>query len=242
VLPNIALDQLLLLDIETTPAVKAFDCLPENMQSLWLDKIAKTAPDSSEGEELYADRAGIFAEFGKIVCISVGFFTVENGRYQLRIKSIYHDDEKLLLSSFLELVNKFYIKNPKFQFAGHNIKEFDIPFICRRSVINLLSLPPALQLHNLKPWEVPMLDTMQLWRFGDFKNYTSLKLLTAVLGIPTPKDDIDGSMVAKVYYGEANGLERIVTYCQKDVVAVGQLLMRFKGVPLIEDGDVVYIK
>ncbi|WPQ62414.1 ribonuclease H-like domain-containing protein [Chitinophaga sancti] len=241
-LPNIALDQLLLLDIETTPAVKAFDCLPENMQSLWLDKIAKTAPDSAGGEDLYADRAGIYAEFGKIVCISVGFFTVENGRYQLRIKSIYHDDEKVLLSSFLELVNKFYIKNPKFQFAGHNIKEFDIPFICRRSVIHQLSLPPALQLHNLKPWEVPMLDTMQLWRFGDFKNYTSLKLLTAILGIPTPKDDIDGSMVAKVYYEEANGLERIVTYCQKDVVAVGQLLMRFKGVPLMEDGDVVYIK
>ncbi|WP_343674661.1 ribonuclease H-like domain-containing protein [Chitinophaga sp.] len=212
------------------------------MQSLWLEKITKTAPDSAEGEDLYAERAGIYAEFGKIICISVGFFTVENGRYQLRIKSIYHDDEKILLSSFLELVNKFYIKNPKFQFAGHNIKEFDIPFICRRSVIHQLSLPPALQLHNLKPWEVPMLDTMQLWRFGDFKNYTSLKLLTAILGIPTPKDDIDGSMVAKVYYEEVNGLERIVTYCQKDVVAVGQLLMRFKGVPLVEEGDVVYIK
>jgi uncharacterized protein YprB with RNaseH-like and TPR domain len=242
VLPNLALDQLLLLDIETTPAVKAFDHLPETMQSLWLDKIAKTAPDSAGLEDLYADRAGIFAEFGKIVCISVGFFTAEDGRYQLRIKSFYHDDEKDLLNSFLELVNKFYIKNPKFQFAGHNIKEFDIPFICRRSVINQLSLPPALQLHNLKPWEVPMLDTMQLWRFGDFKNYTSLRLLTAILDIPTPKDDIDGSMVGKVYYEEENGLQRIVIYCQKDVVAVAQLLMRFKGVPLVNGADIVYIK
>lgn len=241
-LPNLSLDQILLLDIETTPAVKAFDYLPENMQSLWLDKIAKTAPDSAGWEDLYADRAGIFAEFGKIVCISVGFFTAEDGRYQLRIKSFYHDDEKDLLNSFLELVNKFYIKNPKFQFAGHNIKEFDIPFICRRSVINQLSLPPALQLHNLKPWEVPMLDTMQLWRFGDFKNYTSLRLLTAILNIPTPKDDIDGSMVGKVYYGEENGLQRIMTYCQKDVVAVAQLLMRFKGVPLVNEADIVYIK
>jgi uncharacterized protein YprB with RNaseH-like and TPR domain len=241
VLPNISLDQLLLLDIETTPAVATFDYLPEVMQTLWQEKIAKTLPDSESAMEAYADRAGIYAEFGKIICISVGFFHAENGRYQLRIKSFSNDDEKIVLSSFLELINKFHAKFPRFQFAGHNIKEFDIPFICRRSVIHQLSLPLPLQLHGFKPWEMPMLDTMQLWRFGDFKNYTSLKLLTAILGIPTPKDDIDGSMVAKVYWQDKD-LVRITEYCQKDVIAVAQLLLRFKGVPLLEPEEVVYSK
>lgn len=240
-LPNISLDQLLLLDIETTPAVATFDYLPEVMQTLWQEKIAKTLPDSESAMEAYADRAGIYAEFGKIICISVGFFHAENGRYQLRIKSFSNDDEKIVLSSFLELINKFHAKFPRFQFAGHNIKEFDIPFICRRSVIHQLSLPLPLQLHGFKPWEMPMLDTMQLWRFGDFKNYTSLKLLTAILGIPTPKDDIDGSMVAKVYWQDKD-LVRITEYCQKDVIAVAQLLLRFKGVPLLEPEEVVYSK
>lgn len=241
VLPHLSLDQLLLLDIETTPAVETFSHLPETLKTLWQDKIAKTAPDSGDWAEAYVDRAGLYAEFGKIVCISAGFFYVEDGRYQLRMKSFYNDDEKVVLNSFLELVNKFHIKNPRFQFAGHNIREFDIPFICRRSVIHQLSLPVPLQLHGFKPWEVPMLDTMQLWRFGEMKNFTSLKLLTAVLGISTPKDDIDGSMVGKVYWQDKD-LERIVNYCQKDVVAVGQLLMRFKGVPQLETGDVIYIK
>jgi 3'-5' exonuclease len=241
VLPYVSLDQLLLLDIETTPATEALEHLPDNLRLLWQDKIAKTAPESGSWADAYADRAGIYAEFGKIVCISVGFFHAEGGRYQLRIKSFCNDDEKLLLNSFLELVNKFHIKYPKFQFAGHNIREFDIPFICRRSVIHQLSLPLPLQIHGFKPWDIPMLDTMHLWRFGDVRSYTSLKLLTAVLGIPTPKDDIDGSMVGKVYWQERD-LERISSYCQKDVIAVAQLLMRFKGVPLLEADDVIYIK
>lgn len=240
-LPNISLDQLLLLDIETTPGVSSFDQLPERMKPLWLDKIAKTAPESANGEEAYADRAGLYAEFGKIVCISVGFFYVENNRYQLRMKSFCDDDEKVVLNSFLELINKFHIKFPRFQFAGHNIKEFDLPFICRRSVIHQLSLPQPLQLHGFKPWELPMLDTMHLWRFGNYKDYTSLKLLTAILDIPTPKDDIDGSMVGKVYWEERD-LERISGYCQKDVIAVAQLVLRFKGVPLLQPDEIVYIK
>ncbi|WP_160712589.1 ribonuclease H-like domain-containing protein [Chitinophaga solisilvae] len=240
-LPNIALDQLLLLDIETTPGAPAFERLPAEMQRLWLDKIAKTAPDSENEEEVYAGRAGIFAEFGKIVCITAGFFTLENNTYQLRLKSFYHDDEAVVLSSFLELIDKFYAKYPRFQFAGHNIKEFDIPFICRRSVIHQLSLPQPLQLHGFKPWEVPMLDTLQLWRFGDFKHYISLKLLTAVLGIPSSKDDIDGSMVGKVYWQD-HDLERIAAYCQKDVIAVAQLLLRFKRMPLLKDNEYKIIK
>jgi len=241
VLPNIALDQLLLLDIETTPAAPAIEHLSEDMQQLWREKMAKTAPVSGNDDSAYADRAGIYAEFGKIVCISVGFFSLENNRYQLRLKSFCNDDEAVVLSGFLELINKFYAKYPRFQFAGHNIKEFDIPFICRRSVIHQLSLPQPLQLHGFKPWEVPMLDTLQLWRFGDFKHYISLKLLTAVMGIDTPKDDIDGSMVGKVYWEEKD-LERIATYCQKDVLAVAQLLLKFKRLPALNPEDIIIVK
>jgi len=241
VLPNIALDQLLLLDIETTPAAPAIEHLSEDMQQLWREKITKTAPVSGNEDSAYADRAGIYAEFGKIVCISVGFFSLENNRYQLRLKSFYDDDEAVVLSGFLELINKFYAKYPRFQFAGHNIKEFDIPFICRRSVIHQLSLPQPLQLHGFKPWEIPMLDTLQLWRFGDFKHYISLKLLTAVMGIDTPKDDIDGSMVGKVYWEERD-LERIAAYCQKDVLAVAQLLLKFKRLPALTQEDIIIVK
>ncbi|SKD05636.1 hypothetical protein SAMN05660461_3153 [Chitinophaga ginsengisegetis] len=240
-LPNIALDQLLLLDIETTPAAPSIEHLSEDMQQLWREKIAKTAPVSGNEDSAYADRAGIYAEFGKIVCISVGFFSLENNRYQLRLKSFYDDDEAVVLSGFLELINKFYAKYPRFQFAGHNIKEFDIPFICRRSVIHQLSLPQPLQLHGFKPWEIPMLDTLQLWRFGDFKHYISLKLLTAVMGIDTPKDDIDGSMVGKVYWEERD-LERIAAYCQKDVLAVAQLLLKFKRLPALTQEDIIIVK
>lgn len=241
VLPNVALDQLLLLDIETTPAVADFDHLPAQMQALWMEKIAKIAPDSEDGAGDYAGRAGIYAEFGKIVCITAGFFYLEDNRYHLRLKSFFDDDERVVLDNFLDLVNRFQSKHSRFQFAGHNIREFDIPYICRRAVIHQLSLPQSLQLHGFKPWEVPMLDTLHLWRFGDFKHYTSLKLLTAVLGIPTPKDDIDGSMVAHVYWQEKD-LPRIAVYCEKDVLAVAQLLLRFKSLPLLKDDEVVIVK
>ncbi|WP_291914064.1 ribonuclease H-like domain-containing protein [Chitinophaga sp. CB10] len=240
-LPNIGLDQLLLLDIETTPATAALDHLPAHLQELWREKNTKIAPVSEVEDDGYANRAGIYAEFGRIVCISVGFFHLENNRYQLRLKSFANEDEVTLLQNFFELLTKFQEKIPKFQFAGHNIREFDIPFICRRSVIHQLSLPQSLQLHGLKPWEVPVVDTLHLWRFGDFKHYTSLKLLTAVMGIDTPKDDIDGSMVGKVYW-ETKDLQRIATYCQKDVLAVAQLLLRFKRLPLLPAEDVVITK
>lgn len=232
-LNNVALDQLLLFDIETTPLTASFNHLPDELQALWIEKNAKSLPDSDPASEVYFDKAGLHAEFGRVICISAGFFHAEGGHYQLRIKSFCGEDEREVLTGFLELVQKFSGKHPRFQFAGHNIREFDIPYLCRRSMIHGLILPPSMHLHNLKPWEQPVLDTMQIWRFGDFRNYTALKLLTAVLGIPTPKDDIDGSMVGKVYW-EDKDLPRIVEYCQKDVLAVGQVLLRFKGLPLLE--------
>lgn len=226
-------EQLLVLDIETVPQYPSFDELPETWKHLWTDKISKTMPENFSATEMYEQRAGIQAEFGKIICISTGFFyTDKAGRLCFRLKSYANNDEGQLLAEFIKNADHFAKLVPDFQFAGHNIKEFDIPYISRRMLIHQQTLPSFLQFSGKKPWETNLIDTMQLWKFGDYKNYTSLKLLAACLGIDTPKDDINGSMVKDVYYRE-NNLSRITDYCQKDVIAVAQIFLRFQNLPLL---------
>jgi 3'-5' exonuclease len=226
-------ENLLVLDIETVPQFENFNELPEKWKALWCDKISKTMPEIISPAEMYEQRAGIQAEFGKIICISTGFFYYDVAdRLCFRLKSYAHSEEKQLLVDFLKTLESVNKSNPNFHFAGHNIKEFDIPYISRRLLINELQLPSFMQFSGKKPWETNLIDTMQLWKFGDYKNYTSLKLLAEVLGIATPKDDIDGSKVKEVYYKEKN-LKRIVEYCQKDVVAVAQIFLRFQNLPLL---------
>ncbi len=192
-------------------------------------------------EECYLQRAGILAEFGKVICISTGYFTNDKEKeLVLRVKSIYGDDEKLLLESFKDLIDKMYKHNKHFEFAGHNVREFDIPYLCRRMLINELQLPAPLQIHGAKPWEVKMVDTLQWWKFGDYKNYVSLNLLANVLNVPTSKTDMDGSMVQHVYYKE-NNLPRIVEYCQRDVVVVANVILRFKNLPLLKEENITIV-
>ncbi|HEX2683010.1 MAG TPA: ribonuclease H-like domain-containing protein, partial [Ferruginibacter sp.] len=210
----------------------AFHDLNEEWQSLWNEKVQRSLPEGVTSEEFYPLRAGVMAEFSKVICISVGYFRKEGQSVQLRVKSFYGDDEKVLLQDFIATLQKTEANNSKWSFTGHNIKEFDIPFICRRLVINNMPIPPFLDFQNMKPWETNMIDTFQYWRFGDYKHYTSLKLLAAALRVPSPKDDIDGSMVGDVYWKEKN-LQRIVTYCQKDVVTTGNIVLRFKNLPLL---------
>lgn len=238
---NIKLDNLLLIDIETVPQHPSFDLLTEDWQHLWEEKTQRSLPDFTSAAEFYPQRAGVMAEFAKIVCISIGYFTKQVSVLQLRLKSFYGEDEKKLLQEFITTVNQMEAKNNKWSFAGHNIKEFDIPFICRRLLINGLSIPAYLDFQNMKPWDTNTIDTFQYWRFGDYKNYTSLKLLAAALGVPSPKDDIDGSMVADVFWKEKN-IERIATYCQKDVVTTGNIILRFKNMELLKGDDVVIVK
>ena len=229
-----ALFDLFLIDIETVPQYPDHTDLPDGWSKLFFDKISKTVPENISKEELYLQKAGILAEFGKVICISTGFFyTDKSGKVALKIKSIYGHDEVELLKQFIELTDKFCKHKPKFQFAGHNIREFDIPYLCRRIVINQIPLPACLNIYGAKPWEINMTDTMQWWKFGDYKNYTSLHLLANVLGVPTSKDDIDGSQVQHVYYREKN-LPRIVQYCEKDVIVVARVIQRFKNLPLVE--------
>ncbi len=236
---NTNLNHLLVLDIETVPQFSDFSHMPDIWKELWKHKMSKTMPENCSLEDWYAQRAGIQGEFGKIICISTGLFYHESdGRLVLKLKSFYENQEDALLQSFNNMLSSFKEKRGMLLMAGHNIKEFDIPFICRRMMINWLNLPEYFQLSSKKPWETNLVDTMELWKFGDYKNYTSLNLLAAVLGIETPKDDIDGSMVKDVYYRE-NNLQRIVTYCQKDVVTVANIILRFKNLPLIEKEQIL---
>lgn len=220
---------ILFLDIETVPQYKCFSDVPEYMQDLWKKKMQAAAKPDDDEENVY-QRAGIWAEFGKIICISIGFIYEKNGKNIFRVKSLYGDDESKILSDFNEVLKKFSAKHKKdILLCAHNGKEFDFPYIARRMLINKIPLPNILDVSGKKPWEVPFLDTMELWRFGDYKNYTSLNLLASVFDIPSPKDDIDGSMVADVYYNQCD-IERIVRYCEKDAFTVARLYLRIKEI------------
>jgi len=229
-LENIRLEDILFIDIETVPVVPSLEGFSPHMQALW-DKKSSGFRKPEEDPAAVFDRAGIYSEFGKIICISAGFIRDKNP-YGFRLKSFYGDDEKEILNGFSDMLFKTS-RGRELLLCAHNGKEFDYPYMARRMVINGLHIPDLLNNAGKKPWEVKLLDTMELWKFGDFKSYTSLDLLTTVLGIPTPKDDIDGSMVASVYWKE-HDVERIVQYCEKDVLAVAQVLMRMMNLPLID--------
>jgi len=226
-LDHIKIENILFLDIETVPQYPDLKEASEKFREFWDKKSTYFRDENQTSEDVY-QRAGIYSEFGKIICISAGFFVVKNGEKKLRLKSFFGDDEKKILEEFSAMLQKFNASNSDLLLCAHNGKEFDFPYISRRMLINGLSLPKILDIAGKKPWEVNFLDTMELWKFGDYKNYTSLNLLTHVFNIPTPKDDIDGSMVADVYWKEKN-INRIVTYCEKDVLAVAQLILRYKG-------------
>ena len=231
------LETILFLDIETVPETASFSELSEIKQLLFAQKTEYLRKDEISPEEFYA-KAGIWAEFGKIICISVGFFVDITNERSFRVKS-FTGEEKSILEDFKTLLNGHFNK-PEHLLCAHNGKEFDFPYIARRMIINNIPLPEKLNLFGKKPWEIAHLDTMDLWKFGDYKHYTSLNLLTNILGIPSPKEDIDGSQVADVYYNE-NDLERIVKYCEKDTVSVAQLLLRFNNLPLLTEEEIIIV-
>lgn len=235
-LENIDLNQVLVIDIETVPQYPSFDDLSTEMQQLWGDKTRYQRKEGETPAEYYV-RAGILSEFGKIICISVGIFTNKTKNISFRVKSFYGDNEHKILEEFSVLLNK---QSDNLILCAHNGKEFDFPYLCRRLLINDMNIPHQLRIHGKKPWEVYHLDTMDLWKFGDYKNYTSLNLLAAVLNIPSPKDDIDGSMVCRVYWEEKN-LERIKNYCEKDVITTARILLKFKALPQLSDEDIVIV-
>lgn len=222
-LANINVEDVMFLDIETIPQAPSVEYLEPGMQLLW-DKKSKLFRNAEQSAGEVYERAGIYAEFGKIICISVGYIK-EKDPFCFRLKSFFGEDEKTLLSGFSEMISRFSKSKTEAVLCAHNGREFDFPYIARRMIINRLQIPGILDNAGKKPWEIKLLDTMDLWKFGDFKTFTSLDLLTSVLGIPSPKDDIDGSMVSKIYYEEKD-LPRIVRYCEKDVLAGARVFLR----------------
>jgi hypothetical protein len=218
-----AIDHILFIDIETASSVPSFEALSDKSKILWQKKMARELLDPNHTEEsLYQTKAGIYAEFGQIICICIGIFDKKNNAF--RIKTIASENEEELLGALLQFFGQL---KPKIQykFCGHNIKEFDIPFICRRMVIHGKKIPKMINLQDVKPWESTLIDTLSLWKFGDYKHFTSLDLLTHILGIESSKTDLDGSMVSGVFWSE-KALQKIVTYCQNDVKALIQVYLK----------------
>lgn len=236
-LDRINLKNVLVLDIETVPQYATYDEVPEIWKELWKKKMQRDIKDGLTADGLY-QRAGIYAEFGKIICICAGYFFETGDGLQFKVKAFYGDDEKKLLADFSEAVNKGF-STDEHLLCGHNSKEFDFPYIARRCLINGLPIPYLLDNAGKKPWEVQLIDTMDMWKFGDYKNFTSLNLLAAVFGIESPKDDIDGSQVWSTYWIDKD-LERIKNYCMKDVVTDAQLLLKFKGMELLKPENISF--
>jgi len=226
------LKHILFIDIETVACVANFGLLSESMQAHWARK-AKFLKSKAGGEEvpsvLFDERAGIYSEFAKVVSIGMGCLVERDGEWKVLLKSLSDDDERALLEKFCEAVTRFQTQFPDMRFCGHNIKEFDLPFLSRRMLIQGMQLPQCLDMQGRKPWEVPHLDTLELWRFGDYKHFTSLGLLAEVLGLPSPKGDLDGSMVNETYWKE-HDIERINRYCLQDVYTTAKVYLRLKGI------------
>jgi len=236
-LTRINLEHILFLDIETVPQHENFESLSDSEKELWEQKTRYQRKDEYSPEEFY-DRAGIWAEFGRIICISVGHFVHNGDQRKFRVTS-FHGEETSLLQEFKNLLESHYHR-PQHLLCAHNGKEFDFPYIARRMIINGIQLPHKLNLFGKKPWEVPFLDTMELWKFGDYKTFTSLKLMAHVLGVPSPKEDIDGSDVRNVFYDEKD-IDRIITYCEKDTVTVAQVLLKLRNEPLLPDSEIISV-
>ncbi len=231
------LSKILFVDIETVPQYPDYNALPENIKKFWDKKAARIGKDDETDDEIY-HRAGIYAEFGKIVTIAFGYIRKNNDQNVLIVKSITSDGEYTILSKFNKLLDS-YFNTPEHFLCAHNGKEFDFPYIARRSLINGLTPANILNTPGAKPWEVRHLDTLELWKFGDYKHWTSLDLLASIFNIPTSKDEMDGSMVWKVYWQEKN-LQKIDYYCRKDVVVLTQLFLKFNNLPVIKEENIIF--
>lgn len=236
---------ILFLDVETVSQSSCFEEIPERGRQLWKQKIGFLARrDERQWEEedyrnSYSDKAAIYAEFGKIIVISLGVITISGDGPTLRIKSFYGDDEKELLESFCAMMNKNFFDPNVHILCGHNIREFDIPYLCRRFAVNGISQPALFSITGKKPWEIKYIcDTLELWKFGDHKNYTSLDLLAFTLGIPSPKEELDGSGVGHCYWNEKD-IVKIKQYCERDVLTVAQVYLKLNNLPLLEEEQVV---
>ncbi len=225
---HIPIERILFIDIETVPGSGSWEELPESERMLWDKKTRFQRKDEISAQDFYSEKAGIMAEFGKIICITIGMLEKND---TLKIKSFAGHDEKKILQEFGEIFNSQRLRDVIL--CAHNGKEFDFPWIARRFLINGMMPPVPFQMFGKKPWEIPHIDTMELWKFGDYKSFVSLELLAHLFKVPTPKDDIDGSMVSSIYYIEKD-LQRIVDYCEKDVLTLANIFRRMRQEDLLK--------
>ena len=235
---NQNLKDILFLDIETVGCVDHYSRLSERLKTQWARKANFFKREEGQtDEDLFHEKAGIYAEFGKVIVIAVGKYSEnEKGERGLRTKFFADHDEKKLLTDFKGMLEKL---DPSTKLCAHNGKEFDFPYMSRRMLVNGISLPSLLDFAGRRPWEIPHLDTMELWKFGDYKHYTSLDLLAAIFNIPSSKGAMDGSMVNEVYYRDKE-LNKIAEYCVGDVVAIAQLYLKMKALPIIVAENINY--
>jgi predicted PolB exonuclease-like 3'-5' exonuclease len=231
----------LIIDIETVSSSESYHSLSDRLKTQWDRKATLIKnEDNLSPDELFFKRAGIYAEFGKIVCIAAGLFIkTKSGQLSLRVKAFGSKNEKKILAEFKELVDgKLDAEN--LILCAHNGKEFDFPYLCRRYLVNKLEIPIALQIAGKKPWEIRHIDTLEMWKFGDRRHYTSLDLLAAIFDIESSKSTIDGSMVNKVYYQD-DDLDEIVEYCKQDVLVTANLYLRLNLMSVIPKENVIYV-
>lgn len=236
-LENVSPTKVLFLDIETAPISPKYSELDEEFKFLW-DKKSEYFREDQSAEDIWL-KSAVYSEFAKVICISVAALYKEGDFYKMKVKSVYDDNEKNMLEVFSNMLID-YKKKKDYLLCAHNGKEFDFPFLARRMLINRIKLPEVLDIAGQKPWEVNLLDTMNLWKFGDYKHYTSLELLAAVFGLKSPKADIEGSMVPSLYW-EGGNMERIRSYCSKDAATVANLFLVYKGINPIDENDIIYV-
>jgi 3'-5' exonuclease len=241
------IENLIVIDVETVSGFKSATELPTRLSELWTKRCEYLRRKHSDNEdltdsEIYNQKAGLQAEFGKIICITIGYIRFDaNGIPVIKTKSYSGDSEAELLKQFFGFAEQVPTKIPDAKFAGHNIKRFDLPYIFKRGIINGLDVPSNLVLHGKKPWEVNIEDTSDIWSNGVWQeSFTSLDILTAVLGIPSPKSDIDGSEVTNVYWND-NDLNRIVEYCERDVAATAQVILKISGLELASEENILSV-
>jgi 3'-5' exonuclease len=239
-LKSIPLEDLVFLDIETVPVCAQLSELSEEWQHIWTEREQSRLPEGMDAAAWFEERAGLYAEFGQVICISLGFFARGREGLRFRVKSIAYPDESLVLEEFSQVLHKHYPSLERNRLCGHNIKSFDLPYLCRRMLVQGMNLPAQLDLAGLKPWEIPHLDTMELWQFGDRRASVSLRLLAAALGVPSPKEDISGSDVGRVFWQDED-LDRIAAYCARDVVSTARIVLYLRDRQRLPDDAVIEV-
>ncbi|KEO72836.1 3'-5' exonuclease [Anditalea andensis] len=222
------LRNILFLDIETVSQTGRLEELDTRLQSEWLKKHQQIIKDENiSPEDSYFQKGGIYAEFGQVICVGVGYYVYnpDEDKLHFRTKTFGAASENEILWQFRELLEK-----KRWTLCAHNGKEFDFPYLCRRMLVNQIPLPDVLQLAGKRPWEIRHIDTLELWKFGDYKHYTRLELLAALFGIASSKEDIDGSQVNETYYKD-QGLDTIRLYCLRDVEVTARLYLAYQGLP-----------